>query len=136
MFLPKTRNSPRRPPFLFHTMKPRIKHSLLLLACYAALLAASFHAYKTATQFSGLRTDCLIALIIAPLAAAICLAGLIHLLDRPASAEPSEAPATPWYLRLTLSELNRLLLALHLLTTALALAAALTLIFQFPIPVR
>jgi hypothetical protein len=111
-------------------MKPLLQ-GFVIFFFYVALLGVSFHAYKTATQFSGLRTDCLIALIIAPLAAAICLAGLIHLADQSA-----QSAIRPWYQRVTLNELKRLLLALQILTTAVAFAATLALIFQFPIPAR
>jgi hypothetical protein len=117
-------------------MKPLLKDSLVLLGCYVLLLGSAWYAYATAAQFSGVRTNCLVALIVAPLAAAACLAGMIHLLDRPLTPSPAETPAVPWYLRFTLEELKRVLLALQILTTAVAVGAVLALVFQFPIPSR
>jgi hypothetical protein len=129
-----TRNRGNRLPFLQRMIKPLMKNSLVMLAFYVLLLLAAWHAFATARHFGGLRTNCLIALIVAPLGAAICLAGVIHFLDRPLMVDPAENAALPWYVRLTLGELKRLLLALQLLTSGLALAAALALIFDFPIP--
>jgi len=116
-----------------------LKPALLLLALTLLLLLAPLYIYKIALQFSALRTDCLIGLIIAPLGASLTLAGIIHLLDHaltpPQMPPPSPPPKPrPWYLRVTLSELKRLLLALQLLTTSLSLAAALILLFHFPLP--
>lgn len=102
---------------------------MLLIFFAAIILLAAYFAWRTALQVEWLRTECLVAGIVAGFGSTACLAGAMHYLDLPLMGYvPS------WYIRWPLMLNKRILFAAQLATTALALASAGILIFGFKIP--
>jgi hypothetical protein len=102
---------------------------VFLIFCAALILLAAYYAWQTALHVDWLRTECLVACLVAGIGSTACLAGAMHFLDL-----PLQGGKVRWYLRLRLLLNKRLLFAAELATTALALAAAFILIFNLKIP--
>lgn len=101
----------------------------LMIILAGAILLAAWWTYQLAKSNGHLRTDCLVAEIVAGLGSTLCLAGAMQFLDTPMIDR-----RPPWYVRGVLKIGKRVLLTAELATTALAIAAAGILIFDFKIP--
>jgi hypothetical protein len=101
----------------------------LMIILAGAILLAAWWTYQLARSNVSLRVNCLVAEIVAGIGSTLCLAGAMQYLDVPMiDRQP------PWYVRWVLKSGKRVLLTAELATTALALAAAGILIFDFKIP--
>jgi len=92
-------------------------------------LAAAPGAWLLVQKYHNLRTLCCVIAMISGLSAAFMLAVAMYFLDRPTTNS-----FQPWHIRAMLAAAKRIILLLQLATTALALAAASVLIFDFGIP--
>jgi len=103
--------------------------ALVMLTVAAFALAATLYAWHLARQHLNLRIVCLVVAIFTALVSTLFLAFAMRQLDKPMlRATP------PWYLRFTLKLNKRIILIFQLLTTALALASAFFIAFDFKIP--
>ena len=103
--------------------------ALVMLVIAALALGATLFAWHLARQYLPLRAICLLTAIFAALTSTLFLAFAMRQLDKPMLHR-----TPPWYLRITLKLNKRIILIFQLLTTALALASAFFIAFDFRIP--
>lgn len=100
-----------------------------LLAIAALLVLSDYYLWQYAKGHPTLHEVCLWIAIPLALAATACLAGVMHFLET-----PLQRHTLPWYIRVPLKINKRVILVAQLLTTAVAIAAAVILLFGFKLP--
>ena len=103
--------------------------TLLLLILAAAAMGGTLYAWRIARTGLNFRTISLATGIATGLLSALLLAGAMHTLDR-----PMRGFVPPWYIRWPLKINKRILLLAQIVATALAVASAIFLAFNFQIP--
>jgi hypothetical protein len=103
--------------------------SLILLALTAAAIVGTLYSWRYAREHLQHRTLSLAAGITAGLLAALLLSLTMRILDN-----PMRCYCPPWYLRWPLKLNKRIILLVQLAATALAVASAFFLFFDFKIP--
>jgi len=104
--------------------------AICLILAVVALLIGGWN-YALVQHFSFLRTSCLVSMILSGLSATLLFGGTMNCLDRLLDL----SPPPPWYARLSIDLLKRVLLVLQLATTAATLTALGVLVFHRAIPV-
>ncbi len=103
--------------------------TLLLLILAGGALGGTLYAWHIARAVVNLRTISLSVAIAAGLLSALLMAFAMHALDR-----PMRGFVPPWYIRWPLKINKRILLITQIIATALAVASAIFLAFNFQIP--
>jgi hypothetical protein len=103
--------------------------SLCLLLAGAAVGIAAWD-YALLERYSYLRAACLLSLIIASGFATLLFGGIMNCLDRVLEF----TPPPPWYARVFIDLIKRLLLVVQLVTTAATLVALGALFLPYDIP--
>ncbi|MGN6367634.1 MAG: hypothetical protein ACTHN5_05175 [Phycisphaerae bacterium] len=119
-------------PAFYRILFRNMLWTLLLLILTGGAVGATLYAWHVARSPGGsvnLRTISLSSAIATGLLGATFLAFAMNALDRPML---NFLP--PWYIRWPLKLNKRILLLLQIVATALAVASALFLAFDFPIP--
>jgi len=106
-------------------------HASLTFSLGLAILTAIAHDYRLVQRYDFLRTDCLLAGIIAGCATAFCFGGTLHYVH--AFLTTAGLPVA-WYVKLLCFLLNRLLLLLQLAAMAVVVLALGALLFGWEIP--
>ena len=103
--------------------------TLLLIMLAGGAMGGTLYAWRVARTGANLRTISLSAAIGSGLLAALLLALAMRSLDR-----PMRDFVPPWYIRWPLKINKRIILLVQIVATALAVASALFLAFQFQVP--
>lgn len=107
--------------------RPILRHLLLALIMVAVAAVIAWRGYATwlsALDWAHLKNDIIVTLLLDGFGAALCLAGALYLLD-----VPRQQPRARWYVLYGLEIPRRAILLAQLLLAAVAVWAALALLF-------
>ncbi len=106
----------------------------LLIGLGLLLVGAALRDYHIGGEFEFLRTQCLVAEIVAGVGMAFCWGGAMHYLDAALLCRTPSGGVLPWFWRVVFLAQKRLLMVGQLAAMALVVAALAAFIFDKNIP--